>query len=206
MATTRRMGVESSEVRAQLIEAAALVIQEEGCAAVTARRLAERFGLKRPIIHYYFGTIEDLLVAVIRREGERTRERITRALKDGDPLRFLWEQGNNAGPMIFEFTALATRREPIRAEVKRYTEEFRRLETAAVDHWLEAKGITSAIPAKAVTILLSSISQTLASERLVDVADGHAEIRAVVEDWLAAFVDGATNRPGLTAKPSMLSP
>ena len=63
--TTRRLGVESSETRAQLIKLAARLIRDEGCAAVTARRLAEDLGLKRQIVHYYFGTIEDLLIVVI---------------------------------------------------------------------------------------------------------------------------------------------
>ena len=201
MAVTRRLGVESSEVRAQLIEAAAQVVRDEGCAEVTARRLAERFGLKRQIVHYYFGTIDDLLVAVIRREAERARERVVKALEGDDPLQVIWEQGNNAGPMIFEFTALATRRPAIQAEVKRYIEEFRALETEVVTRWLAARGLDSAIPPKAMTILLTSVSQVLANERLLDVSDGHAEITAVVENWLAVV----TGRVDLTAHPSMLS-
>ena len=40
-ATTRRMGVENSETRAQLIEAAGKLLRKEGCAAVTGSQHPE---------------------------------------------------------------------------------------------------------------------------------------------------------------------
>ena len=189
MASSRRMGLESSEVRAQLIEAADQLVREEGCAAVTARRLAEKVGLKRQIVHYYFGAIEDLFVALIRRNGDRIRERIVQALESDEPLRVLWETGNNATATIFEFTGMAMRSAAIQAEVKRYMEMFRQIETQALARHLELRGIKSAIPPAALAIVVTSISQTLAVEQALDVSEGHAETRALVEDWLRGFAE-----------------
>src|ERR1700759_2223061 len=93
-AATRRMGVESSATRIQLIDEAAKLLKKEGCGAVTARRLAEKLGLKRQIVHYYFATIEDLLIAVIKRDSEAFHEHFTQELIQRDPLHVIWELGN----------------------------------------------------------------------------------------------------------------
>ena len=186
-ATTRRMGVESSETRAQLIEAAGKLLRKEGCAAVTARRLAEKLGLKRQIVHYYFSTIEDLLVAVIRRDSEEFRERLIQALGSDEPLRVIWELGNNVTATIFEFTALALRRKAIQAEMRRYIAELRRVETVAITRYLELRGIKPTIPPVAIATLIKGIAHTLAVEKALGVSEGHSEMKAIIEHWLRAF-------------------
>jgi AcrR family transcriptional regulator len=62
MVATRRPEDES---RALLIEAATDLINTEGYAALTARKLAGKVGRKRQIVHYYFRIMDDLLLAVI---------------------------------------------------------------------------------------------------------------------------------------------
>src|SRR5579862_3246190 len=117
-APIRRMGVETSEIRAHLIEAAAQIVKREGYAAVTAGRLAERFGLKRHIVHYYFRTIEDLLIAVMRRESERVRRLITKELESQEPLTMIWERCRAITATTSELLALAPHRKAIRIEIK----------------------------------------------------------------------------------------
>lgn len=188
-APTRRMGVENSETRAQLIDAAAKLLRKEGCAAVTARRLAEKLGLKRQIVHYYFSTIEDLLIAVIRRDSEEVRERFIQALDSNEPLRVIWELGNNVPTTIFEFAAMAFRRKAIQAEVRRYMAEFRRIESAALARYLELRGIEPNIPPVATAILINSLAHTLSMERALGVTEGHSEMKAIAEDWLRTFAE-----------------
>jgi AcrR family transcriptional regulator len=183
----RRLGVESSETRAHLIDAAAQLIREEGCAAVTARRLAEKFGLKRQIVHYYFGTIDDLLVAVIRRDGARIRESMSEAIDSDEPLRALWGVGASGTPVSFELTTLALRRTVVQAEVKRFIEEFREIAARAIARHLELRGIKPSLPPVAMSILMVSLSQTLSVENHLNVSCGHAELEALVASWLEAF-------------------
>ena len=191
---TRRLGVENSETRAQLIKVAARLIRDEGCAAVTARRLAAEVGLKRQIVHYYFGTIEDLLIAVIRSSIDKVHARVKRALESDEPLRVIWEMGTQVTPTIFEFSAMAIRSEAIRIEMKRYMEEFHRLQARALARHLQLRGIEPAIPPIATAILINSISHTLAVEKALGVCEGHSETRAIVENWLRAFAErGATS-------------
>ncbi len=186
---TRRLGVENSEIRAQLLEVAARLIRDEGCAAVTARRLAAEVGLKRQIVHYYFGTIEDVLIAVIRGSIDKVHERVKRALESDEPLRVIWEMGVKVTPTLFEFSAMAVRNEAIRIEMKRYMEEYHRLQARALARHLELRGIEPAIPPIATAILINSLSHTLAVEKALGVSEGHTEIKAVVESWLRAFAE-----------------
>lgn len=184
---TRRLGVENSETRAQLIRLAARLIRDEGCAAVTARRLAEDLGLKRQIVHYYFGTIEDLIVAVIRRSVGKLHDRVRQELESDEPLRVIWQLGDVVSTALFEFSAMAMRSKAIKVEMKHYMDEFRRIEAQAVTRHLKLRGITSAIPPVAIAIVINSVAYTLAAEKALDVTEGHAETKALMEDWLRAF-------------------
>ena len=187
VASTRRIGVESSETRTQLIEAAARIVKKEGYAAVTARRLAEKFGLKRHIVHYYFRTIEDLLIAVQRREADHHRALLIQALESEEPLRMIWERCRAMTAITSEFLALATHRKAVRVEIKRVTEEFREILTQALARQLELRGLKLTVPPVVAIITMQSLAQSLAVEAALDVSVGHKETEAAVEEWLRAF-------------------
>ncbi len=189
VAATRRMGVETSETRTQLIEAAARLVQKEGYAAVTAGRLAEKFGLKRHIVHYYFRTIEDLLIAVMRLESERVRQLVVRALKSQDPLTMIWERCRAMTATTSELLALAPHRKAIRLEIKRDTEEFRAMLTQALERHLELRGLKLTVPPMVAITSMQCLAQNLAVEAALDISLGHAETKATVEMWLRAFVE-----------------
>jgi AcrR family transcriptional regulator len=188
--TTRRLGVESSETRAQLIRLASRIIRDEGCAAVTARRLAEDLGLKRQIVHYYFGTIEDLLIAVIRRSVGRVHERVKQDLESDEPLRVIYQLANSVTSALFEFSALAMRSKAIRAEMQRYTDDFRKIQADAITRHLERRGIVPSISPVATAYVVNSVAHTLAVEAALGVSEGHSETKALMEDWLHAFAQG----------------
>ena len=70
MKTNRRLGMENAKSRKLLVEAADNIMIEEGAHAISARRVADRAGLKPQLVHYYFKTMDDLLIAVFRRAQE----------------------------------------------------------------------------------------------------------------------------------------
>ena len=72
----RRIGAESSETRALIIEATEAVIREEGYAAASTRRVALRAGLKPSLVHYYFPTTDDLLLAVFEQGAAQSDKMI----------------------------------------------------------------------------------------------------------------------------------
>jgi AcrR family transcriptional regulator len=189
MAVTRRPGDES---RALLIEAAAGIINSEGYAALSARRLAEKVGLKRQIVHYYFRTMDDLLLAVIRHYGEEGLARFSQAFASGDPLRVIWETRADASATTFAFMAMATHSQVIKAELRRYLEAFRELQVEAVTRYMTSAGLEATLPAEAAVIILQSVSQALAAEAALGTRIGHERVKEVVEQWLSlgAFHNG----------------
>ena len=56
--------------RGVLLDAAEQLMLEDGYAAVTSRRVAERAGLKPQLVHYYFRTMDELFIEVFRRRAE----------------------------------------------------------------------------------------------------------------------------------------
>ncbi|EUA30299.1 bacterial regulatory s, tetR family protein [Mycobacterium xenopi 4042] len=53
-----------------LLDAAEQLMLEEGYAAVTSRRVAQKAALKPQLVHYYFRTMDDLFLAAFRRRAE----------------------------------------------------------------------------------------------------------------------------------------
>lgn len=192
MASDRRRGGESSAVRAALVDAAEALIREGGYPAVTARNLAERVNLKRQIVHYYFTSMDDLFVAVIRRNTERLKTKLQDAMASNEPLRALQELNRDPEQAVLsmESNALANRRPAVKAEVARSTEELRELQTRLLETHLAQRGITPAMRPIVATVLLTSLAQALALEAAIDVSSGHAETYEFVEACLRAFADG----------------
>jgi len=183
------MGAEDSQVRAKLINLTEKIVNEEGCAAVTASRLAQQLGLKRQIVHYYFGTIEDLLIAMLRHNSERYQRKLIAALESDEPLRVIWELGNKSTTTILELSALAIRREAMRAELKHYIKEYHKIQAQALKRHLELRGIKSEISPTVAALIMNSLSSTLVAQRALGISLGHAETKALVENWLHTFAE-----------------
>jgi AcrR family transcriptional regulator len=187
--TRKLLGAQNSETRAALVETVAQIMREEGYAAVTARKVADRLGMKHQVVFYYFDTIDDLLLEAFRSGGESGRTRLAAAAKSDQPLRALWEimrdtQGNR---WLNEFTALANHNEAIRAEIAHYAKESRELQADAIARHLHARGVEPRISPLFLTVLLTAIGRLLVREENLDIDVGHAEVEATVEAWLRQF-------------------
>ena len=90
MASERRIGAPDAKNRTVLLDAAERLMLEEGYAAVTSRRVAEKAGLKPQLVHYYFRTMGDLYLAVFRRRAEQGLAAQAQALNSPQPLWALW--------------------------------------------------------------------------------------------------------------------
>jgi AcrR family transcriptional regulator len=187
-ASPRRIGAEDSKTRAQLLEAAELLLLEEGYAAVTSRRVAARAALKPQLVHYYFRTMDDLFLAVFRRRAEENLARIDQALSTDGSLRELWQLNADLRGARFniEFTALANHRKAIRAEIARYAERFRAAQLEAVTTALAAAGVTEEqLPPIVALLIMTGVTQVMALEDALGVAAGHDLTRSFIARTLA---------------------
>ena len=101
-----------AELSRKLILDATERLMVQGYVAVSTRRVAAEAGVKAPLVHYYYKTTDDLLIALYHRSADETPRRLTRALASDNPLEELWEFNMDAPRTVLavEFLALANHR------------------------------------------------------------------------------------------------
>ena len=184
MASTRRMGPENSATRLAMLDATERVLQDDGYAALSSRRVAEEAGLKQQLVYYYFRTMDELILATFQRRTERGLQRLEKALESDQPLHALWELNSHPANarLSVEFMALANRNQAIRDEVIRYQERSRVMQEAILEKLLKTAGVDIKIfPPVAVAMLLACVAQLLDRETALGASRGHAELMGLVE-------------------------
>ncbi len=183
MASPRRIGAPDAKNRAVLLDAAEQLILDQGYAAVTSRKVAEHAGLKPQLVHYYFRSMDELLLEVFRRRAEQGLELQQQLMRSRQPLHALWEFSiDPAGARItMEFIALANHNPAVRAEVARYAEKFRDIQIETLEKVLDAEGIDAGrFPPGALAVLMTSISRVVILEQALGMSGGHAEALELV--------------------------
>jgi AcrR family transcriptional regulator len=187
MTSARRIGAPDAKNRGVLLDAAEQLILEEGYAAVTSRRVAERAALKPQLVHYYFRTMDELFLAAFRRRAEEGLEVQAKALEASQPLWALWRFSTDpaATAVTMEFIALANHRKALKAEIAYYAERFREEQRKALSTILDRYGIDRAeVPPLVWSVLMTSVSRVLVIEQALGMSAGHDETVEFVERYL----------------------
>jgi len=189
MVSNRRRAAPDTEMHGRLIDAAEAIICEEGHGALTARTLADRLSLKRQIVHYYFESMDELLVQLVRRHSERALAALAEPTVRNDPLRAIWQMSSDRDTALLalELAALAARRPAVRAVVREAAEAARAMQTRLLCEHLAARGLVPTIDPEVATIVLASLSYTIVQEDAVGITAGHDKLRALVEAALERF-------------------
>ena len=105
------------ETEQALLDAAERLLVEVGAAGITTRRVAEEAGANHGLVHYYFGSVEQLLVRVLERFTERLIERQRQMYAADAPFLEKWrtamaylEEDRPYQKIWFELQALAWNR------------------------------------------------------------------------------------------------
>jgi len=85
----RPVGADSAETRARILHAAREVINEHGYHAATFQAIAERAGLSRPTVHYYFNTREQVYDSLVQEASAVLDDCIAEARREGTLLKQL---------------------------------------------------------------------------------------------------------------------
>jgi TetR/AcrR family transcriptional regulator, regulator of autoinduction and epiphytic fitness len=178
----------------RLIQATVEIMHDEGYAAATSRRVAAKAGVRQALVYYYFPTMDDLFLEVLKVGADAALEQMRAMLTDDDPLHALWRMNSDTQRTILntEFMALANHRKVIGAELKAYAERVRDIETAAVTIALRANGVDiDAYPPVAIAMLIAQIARSIGNEAAIGMTDGHEELRALVERHIASLAKPA---------------
>ena len=176
-----------------LLDAAERLLISEGAGRITTRRLATEAGVNHGLVHYYFGSMEELLMQVLERftNGIVARQREMYA-GDGpflDKWRAAWrfhEDDLASGyPKIwFELQAMAWTQPRMRERLFAINEEWRSVLAEAFDRARTELDLDLP-PTEALVALVMMFAQGAQLERLLGIDRGHAELLAWIDAWLA---------------------
>ncbi|MBW8785580.1 MAG: TetR/AcrR family transcriptional regulator [Novosphingobium sp.] len=187
--SNRRIGSQNSPTRDAILKAAAEVLREQGAAGLTANTVAKHAGVKAHLVHYYFRSVDDMVLALVRQHGALGLRNTARAIASDEPLRALWEieTAFKWSVVAMELAAIAVHHEAVRNEMMRYIEDMRRLQAEGIARHFELRGIECPVPPVALTIMIAGIARQIVREKEFNVSLGHEEMAEVVEQFLASL-------------------
>lgn len=190
MASTPGSQARGSRSRLRLIEAAYDLLGDEGYQAFSARRVAQKADLKPQLVHYYFRSMEDLILAVFQRSTAKYYRLHDEALSSRHPVRALWALNSNLpeGKRMTEYVALGKVYPALRETMRETGENFRRLQIEAIERIYAERGITEAfVGPRGLAMLMSAVARNYVIESEVGVSLGHDEVHALINRMLDLF-------------------
>lgn len=177
---------------AALFDAAERLLVEVGYAGITTRRLAEEAGVNHGLVHYYFGSNENLLVQVLERFTARLIARQEELYAADAPFVEKWRTA--MGHLLrddfayekvwLELQAQAWNNQELQERLVRVNAEWRRVLTQAFATPHRELGID--MPLDALVSLVVTFNIGIMVERLGGIETGHAELIDWIDRWLSS--------------------
>jgi AcrR family transcriptional regulator len=174
-----------------LLDAAERLLADAGYAGITTRRLAAEAGVNHGLVHYYFGSNENLLVHALERFTGRLIARQRELYAAGVPFADKWRTA--MGYLVsedvryqkiwLELQALAWNNPDIKARLARVNAEWRAVLTEAFDQPRRELGIP--LPADALVSLVMTFNLGIMIERLGGIQTGHRELLDWIDQWIS---------------------
>ena len=172
-----------------LLDAAERLLVTDGHGGITTRRLAAEAGVNHGLVHYYFGSLENLLAEVLERFTARMIER-QRAMYQADvPFLEKWRAAirylvadDEYQKVWWELQALAWNRPGLRPHIARVNDAWRTVLTEAFAEPRERYGLE--LPLDALVSLVMTFNEGLILERLAGITTGHDALIAWTDEWL----------------------
>ena len=184
--------VARAQTEEAFLDAAERLLVDVGYAGITTRRLAEEAKANHGLVHYYFGSMENLLVRVLERFTGRLTARQRAMYADPEipflekwrqAMRYLVSEDVAYEKVWLELQALAWNRPELQEQVARVNEEWRAVLTEAFAEPRERYRID--MPIEALVSLVMTFNEGIILERAQGITTGHQELLAWIDGWLA---------------------
>jgi AcrR family transcriptional regulator len=183
-----------TEATEALLAAAEALLVEVGYANITVRRLAERAGVNHGLVHYYFGSMQDLLLRVVERFTDGLVER-QRAMYAADvpfiekwrqAMRFLDDDSRSGYQKVWlEMQAMAWNDEQVRARLQHVHQRWMDVLLPAFERGLADLGVDPEVyPTRAVVSLVVTFNEGIMVERLGRIDSGHRALLDMIDGLL----------------------
>jgi len=185
--TTARAAAEEA-----LLDAAERLLADVGYAGITTRRLAQEAGLNHGLVHYYFGSNENLLVRALERFTARLVER-QRALYAADlpfaekwrtAMRYLMAEDLKYEKIWLELQAMSWNNPEIKAHLAAVNGEWRQMLRDALEAPRRELGLQMSL--EALVSLVMTFNLGIMLERQGGVETGHRELLEWIEGLVSA--------------------
>jgi len=172
------------------LDAAERLLVRVGYADITTRTLANEAGVNPGLVHYYFGSMDQLFIRVLERFTERLIARQRTMYSDPETafiekwrtaVRYL-DVDRDYQKVWYELQAMAWNRPALRHRVARVDGEWRAVLTEAFAEPHERYGID--VPIVALVALVITFNIGMIFERLSGVVTGHDELLEWIDGWL----------------------
>ena len=172
-----------------LLDAAERLLVEVGAAGITTRRVAEEAKVNHGLVHYYFGSVEQLLVRVLERFTDRLVERQRQMYAADVPFLEKWrtamgylDEDRPYQKIWFELQALAWNRPDLRERLARVHAEWRAVLIEAFAPVRDDLGLE--IPLEALVTLVYAFNEGIMLDRMSGIELGHQELLDWIDGWL----------------------
>jgi AcrR family transcriptional regulator len=181
-----------SQAEEALLDAAERLLVDVGYSGITTRRLADEAGVNHGLVHYYFGSNENLLVRALERFTGRliTRQRELYAAdmpfveKWRTAMRYLVSEDVTYEKIWLELQALAWNHADLRARLALVNAEWRAVLAEALEE--PHRELEIDMPVEALVSLVIMFNLGIMVERLGGIETGHAELLDWVDRWLSS--------------------
>jgi AcrR family transcriptional regulator len=185
------------QVTARLMDAAERLLYDVGYAGVTTRAVAEEAGVKHGLVHYYFGSMDELLTQTLERFVDQLAEALE-ALYDDPGLSFadkwrlgsqFWvdEPASRFPKILLELLAMGWNMRSLQPRLTQVHARFRAIFERHFGQALRDYGLDETeFPLKVIVAAVTSFQLGLIVEGLSDVHEGHQELL----DWIQRWIDG----------------
>jgi AcrR family transcriptional regulator len=175
-----------------LLDAAERLLVEVGAAGITTRRIADAAGVNHGLVHYYFGSVEHLLVRALERFTERLVERQRELYAAEEPfvekwrtaMRYLVSEDVTYEKIWLELQALAWNNDGLRERLAAVNGEWRAVLTEAFAE--PHRELRVEMPLEALVSLVITFNLGIMVERLGGIETGHAELLDWIDAWLSS--------------------
>jgi AcrR family transcriptional regulator len=176
-----------------LLDAAERLLADAGYAGITTRRLAKEAGINHGLVHYYFGSNENLLVHALERFTSRLIARQRELYEDDSvpfadkwrtAMRYLVSEDVRYEKIWLELQALSWNNPDIKARLARVNAEWRAVLTEALEE--PRRELAIPLPLEALVSLVMTFNLGIITERLGGIETGHRELLDWIEQWISS--------------------
>jgi AcrR family transcriptional regulator len=178
-----------------LLDAAEALLVDVGHAGFTVRALAERAGVNAGLVHYYFGSMEELLVQTLERFTSRLIDRQVALYGGPEPFVEKWRAAmgylrddfeSGYQKIWFELQALAWNRPELRDRLGKVHKSWIDVLHQAFTEGLAELGVEPATLSADVAVpLVATFNQGVILERLSGVDSGHDALLGWIDNWIS---------------------